>query len=125
MVAHWRCPALEFHAKLLGSLAHIRVSHVHLSKEVICQSSVVVESTQVGTTDVADLQLLVARRTGGILEILEVALAGLLLMFRCADFVHFGHGHCDGPCLAEDGDFQKAAVDGVGEIGDLFKLHRG
>lgn len=98
---------------------------MHLSKEVICQSSVVVESTQVGTAYVADLQLLVARGTGGILEVLEVALAALLLMFRCADLVHFRQGHCDGACLAEDGDFQKAAVDGIGEVGDLFKLHWG
>jgi len=97
---------------------------MHLSKEVICQPSVVVESTQVGTADVADLQLLMARRTRGILEILEIALAGLLLVFRRADFVHFRHGHCDGAGLAEDGDFEKAAVDGVGEVGDLFKLWR-
>lgn len=124
VLTHWRCAALQLSGKLLGSLAHIRVSHVHLSEEVICQSSIVVESTQVGTADVADLQLLVTRRTGGILEVLEVALASLLLMFGGAHFVHFGHGHCDGACLAEDGDFEKAAVDGVGEVSDLFELVR-
>lgn len=124
MLAHWRCAALQLHSKLLGGLSHIRVSHVHLSEEVVCQSSVVIESTQVGTADIAYLQLLVARRTGGILEVLKVTLTGLLLVFGGADLVHFGHGHCNGTCLAEDGDFEKAAVNGVGEVCDLFELYR-
>lgn len=46
-------------------------------------------------------------------------------MFRCADFVHLIQRHCDRACLAQDGDFEEAGVDGVIEICDLFKLDNG
>lgn len=58
MLAHGRGPALKLDAEPLETLAHIRISHVHLSEEVICQSSVIIESTQVCTAHVADLELL-------------------------------------------------------------------
>jgi hypothetical protein len=60
VVAHRRGASLELDAELLAVLAHIGVSHVHLSKEVICQTAVVVETRQVSAANVADLKLLVA-----------------------------------------------------------------
>lgn len=122
MVAHWRRPAFELAAELLVGLAHVRVTHVHLAEEVVCQAPVVIQSAEVGAADVADLQLLVTGRTGGVLKVLEVALACFLLVFRGADLVHLVHGHCDGACLAENGDLEESGVDRVGEVGDLLKL---
>ena len=121
-MAHRRRPTLELLAELLEPLAHIGVSHVHLAKEVVGQAAVVVETAQVGAADVADLQLLVAGRAGGVLEVFELALAGLLLLLRCADFVELVESLCDGAGFAEDGDLQESAVDCVGEVGDLFEL---
>jgi hypothetical protein len=58
VLAHGRGPALKLDAEPFKTLAHIRISHVHLSEEVICQSSVIIESTQVCAAHVADLELL-------------------------------------------------------------------
>lgn len=95
---------------------------MHLSEEVIGQASVIVESAEVGAANVADLQLLVARWTGGILEILELTLACFLLVLCCVDLVHFVQGHCDRATFTEDGNFQKAGIDRVGEVGNLLEL---
>lgn len=66
---------------------------MHLSEEVVCQSAIIIESTQVCAANVADLELLVAGWARGILEVLEVALISLLLVLRRADLVHFVKGH--------------------------------
>lgn len=95
---------------------------MHLAEEVIRQSSVVIKSTEVGSTDVADLQLLVAGRAGSILEVLQVALGIFLLVFRGADFVHLVQSRCDGARFAEDGDLKKASVDRVVEVSYLLEL---
>lgn len=109
-------------AEFLEALAHIRISHMHLPEEVIRQSSVIIKSAEVGATHVADLQLLVAGRPGGILEVLQVTLGGFLLVFRGANLVHLVQSHCDGPRFAENGDLKKARVDCVVEIGYLLEL---
>lgn len=62
---------------------------MHLSEEMIRQPAVVVKTRQVSTANVADLQLLVAGWTRGILKVLEIALKIFLLVFGGADFVHF------------------------------------
>ena len=89
MVTDWRSPALQLDAQLLAVLAHVRVSHVHLSEEVIRQPAVVVKTRQVGTANVTDLQLLVAGWTRGILKVLEIALQTFLLVLGGPDLVHF------------------------------------
>lgn len=63
-------------------------------------------------------------RTGGVLKVLEVALARLFLVFCGADLVHLVQGHCDRACLAENGDLEESSVDRVGEVGDLLELYR-
>jgi hypothetical protein len=95
---------------------------MHLSEEVIRQSSVIIKSAEVGATHVADLQLLVAGRSGCILEVLQVTLGSFLLVFRGANLVHFVQSHCDGACFAENGDLKKARVDRVVEISYLLEL---
>lgn len=95
---------------------------MHLSEEVIRQSSVIIKSAEVGATHVADLQLLVTGRSGSILEILQVALGIFLLVFRSADLVHLIQSHCDRARFAEDGDLKKTRVDSVVEIGYLLEL---
>lgn len=122
MMANRWCAAFQLRAELLEALAHVRVSHMHFSEEVIRQSSVVIKSTEVGPAHVADLQLLVAGWAGGILEVLQVALGCFLLVFRGADLVHLIQSHCDGARFAEDGDLEKASVDCVVEVGYLLEL---
>lgn len=60
---------------------------MHFAKEVIRQPAVIVQSTEIGTANIADLQFLVARRTRGILKILKFSFARLLLVFCRADLV--------------------------------------
>lgn len=122
MVPNRRRPSLKLLTKLLPSLAHVRVSHVHLSEEVVRQTAVVVQSTKVGAAHVADLQFLVAGGARGVLEVLEFALAGFLLVFGSADLVEFIEGEGDGACFSQDGDFEETCVDCFGEVGDLFQL---
>lgn len=122
MVTHRRRPTLQLGAEFLEPLAHIRVPHVHLAEEVVCQSSVIVQSAQVRAAHVADLQLLVARWPGCILQVLEITLEGFLLMLCGPDFVHLVQGHCDGARLAQHRDFEEARVDGVCQVGNLFQL---
>lgn len=122
MVPNRRQPSLELLTKLFPSLAHIRVSHVHLAEEVIRQTTVVIQSTEVCAAHVADLQFLVAGGAGCVLKVLELALAGFLLMFGRADLVKFVEGESDGTGFSEDGDFEETCVDCFGEVGDLFQL---
>lgn len=119
----WSAP-LELRTQFPTCLAHVGIAHVHLSKEMIRQPPVVVEPTQVRTADIADLQLLVTRWPRGILQILEVSFVGFFLVLRRADFVQFVHSHRHRARLAKDGDLEKAGVDGVVEVGDLFQLER-
>jgi hypothetical protein len=100
-----RRTALELLTQLPGRLAHIRVAHVHLSEEVVGQAAVVVEPAQVRAAHIADLQLLVPGRPGRILEVLQVALADLLLVFGGAGLVQLAQGDGDGGGFAEHGDF--------------------
>ena len=105
-----RRSSLQLLIKFLPPLAHIRVSHVHLSEEVVRQTAVVVQSREISATDVADLQLLVARGTRCILEVLELTLALFLLVLCCANLVQFVEGLRDGAGFAEDRDFEEARV---------------
>ena len=101
----WRA-SLELFAKFLKSFAHIRISHMHFSKEVVCQSTIVVKTTQVCAAHIANLQFLMARRTGGILEVLQFPLTRFLLVFGRAGFVQFVKRKSHGTGLTEDGDFE-------------------
>ena len=79
---------------------------MHFSKKVVCQSTIVVKTTQVCAAHIANLQFLMARRTGGILEVLQFPLTRLLLVFGSAGFVQFVKRKSHGTGLAEDGDFE-------------------
>lgn len=58
--------AFEFLLHLGIRFAHFCISQMHFPEEVVSQSPVVVQPTEVGTAYIADLQLLVARGTRGI-----------------------------------------------------------
>lgn len=122
MVTNRRRSTLELLTELLERLAHIRISHMHFTKEMICQSSVVIKATQICTAHVADLQFLMTGRTRGILKVLQFPLIGLFLVLGGADLMQFVERDGHGTGLAEDGDFEKSRVDGFGEIRDLFEL---
>lgn len=88
-MANWWWSALELLAEFLKRLAHVRVTHVHFTEEMIRQSTIVIETTQICAANIAYLQLLMTRRARGILQILQFALARFLLVFGCADLVQF------------------------------------
>ena len=122
MVTNRRRSTLELLAELLERLAHIRISHMHFSKEVICQSSVVIKATKIRAAHVADLQFLMTGRTRGILKVLQFPLIGLFLVLGRADLMQFVERDGHGTSLAQDGDLEQSRVDGFGEIRDLFEL---
>lgn len=95
---------------------------MHLAVEMIRQSSIVVQSTQIRTTHVADLQFLMAAGARGVGQGFEVALFFFFAGLGGADFVEFGVGSVHGAGFAQDADFEEAGVDGAREVGDLFEL---
>lgn len=95
---------------------------MHLPVEMIRQSPIVVQATQIRTTHVADLQLLMPAGARGIGQRFQLALFLLFAGFGGADFVELRVGGIDGAGFAEDADFEEAGVDGAREVGDLFEL---
>lgn len=95
---------------------------MHLAVEMIRETSIVVESAEIGAADVTDLQFLVARRTRGVGEGFQVAFALVLGLFRLAQAEMLVEGTGDATFFAEDAHFDQACVDGFGEVGDLFQL---
>lgn len=96
---------------------------MHLSEEMVRQPTIVIETTQVRAADIAHLQLLVTRRSGGILKILQFSLTRFLLVLGCADLVKFVQGLCDGAGFAQHRDLEETRVDGFGQVGDLLQLY--
>lgn len=95
---------------------------MHLSVEMIRQTSVIVQPTQIRSTYITDLQFLMPRRTRRIGKGFEFTLLLLLGRFSDVDFVELGDGRGDGAGFAEDGDFEETGIDGAREVGDLFEL---
>jgi hypothetical protein len=62
---------------------------MHFTEEVVRESTIVVETTEVRATDVTDLELLVAGGTRSIGKGLELPFAGLFLMLGGSNFVEF------------------------------------
>ena len=63
---------------------------------MVRQPPVIIQSTEVRAAHVADLQLLVSRRTGRVRQRFQLALEDFLLVLRLADFVEFVDGGGDG-----------------------------
>lgn len=116
MVTNRRGPPFELFAQLLVRLAHLGIAHMHLSEEMIRQPTVVVQATQIRAANVTHLQFLVPRWAGRVLKVLQFPFARLFLMFRSADFMQFVERLRDRACFAHDGDLEKAAVDGFGQV---------
>lgn len=95
---------------------------MHLPVEMIRQPPIIIQSTQIGSTDIADLQFLMPRGTRGVGEGFKFALFILFGGLCDVDLVEFRDGGGDGAGFAEDGDFKETSVDGTREVGDLFKL---
>jgi hypothetical protein len=60
---------------------------MHFAEEMVRESTVVVETTEVCATDVADLEFLVARGTRRIGEGLQFPFAAFFLVFGGSNFV--------------------------------------
>lgn len=95
---------------------------MHLSKEVIRQSSIIVKSTKIGAADVAYLQLLVTRRPRCVLKQLQITLCILLLLLRGPNLMHLAQCHRDRSRLSEDRHFKETCVDCAVEICYLLEL---
>lgn len=102
-------------------LPHLRIAQMHLAKEVIRQSSVVVEPRQIRTTDIAHLQLLMPARSTRIAQRLQLPLPLLLLHLGQLQLVEFLHGKVDRAFLAHDLDLYDAGFDGTAQVGDLLE----
>jgi hypothetical protein len=63
-----------------------------------------------------------SRRTGGIGQGFELALAILFGLLGLSDLEEFGHGLVDIALLAEDANLHDAIIDSVAEVGDLLEL---
>jgi len=98
---------------------------MHLPVKMVRQSPIVIQPTEIGATDVADLELLVARGTRRVGERLQFALFLLLGLLGGAHFEEFCQRARYAAFFAKDGNFEEAAVDGAGEVGDLFELWGG
>lgn len=118
-------PAPHLLGKVVKRLAHLRVPQMHLSIKVIRQPTVVVQAGEICAADVADLQLLVARRAGGVAEGLELLLALELLLLGLPHAEELVVGAADLAQLAQDLHLEQAVVDGRGEVGDGLEEHVG
>lgn len=87
---------------------------MHLPIEMIREPTIVIQPAQIRAAHVAHLELLMARRAGGVGQGLELALFFLFGGFGDADFVVLRDGEGDAGGFAEDGDFEEARVDAVG-----------
>lgn len=79
---------------------------MHLSKEVIGQTPVIIQPAEVGAANVADLQLLVSTGPRCVGQCFEFPLAILLHLFQLANLEVFRHGGIDAAQLAEDLDLE-------------------
>lgn len=95
---------------------------MHLPVEMIRQPPIVVQSTQIRTAHVTDLQLLMPAGARGVGQGFELALFFFFAGLGGADLVELGVCGVDGAGFAQDADFEEAGVDGAGEVGDLFEL---
>ena len=95
---------------------------MHLSIEMVRQSPIIIQTTQIRPTNITDLQLLVTRRAAGVAQGFKLAFFVLFGSFGDTDFMMLGYGEGDVGSFAQDGDFKEAGVDGVCEVGYLFQL---
>lgn len=95
---------------------------MHLPIEMIRQSSIIVKPTEIGSTYITDLQLLMSRGTRRIRKGFKFSLLFFFGSLGDVYLMEFCDGCGDGAGFAEDGDFEESGVDGAGEIGDLFEL---
>lgn len=87
---------------------------MHLPIKVIRQSPIIVQSTQIRATHVADLQFLVTRRPGGVGEHFQISFFFFFGGFGSADFMMLEDCEGDGRGFSEYGDFEETRVNGVG-----------
>lgn len=122
-MSSWRrLSALELVLELLMNLAHLSVSDMHLAVEVVSQTAVVVEPGEIGTADIADLELLVARGTSSVLDRLEVGLLLLKIVDPHAVPPRFDDALADLTVGDHDAKLHVAAGDVVFQIPNLFDL---
>ncbi len=119
----WRSSTLQFLLQSLIRLPHLRITQMHLPIEMIRQPSIIVKPTEIGSTYITDLQLLMPRGTGRIRKGFEFSLLFFFGSLGDVYFMEFCDGCGDGAGFAEDGDFEEPGIDGAGEIGDLFELY--
>ena len=97
---------------------------MHLPIEVIRQSSIVIQSTQIRPADVTDLKFLMPRRTRGVGKGFQLSFFFLFGGFGGADFVELLDGEVYRSRFAKDGYFKKTGVYSARVVGDLLQLFR-
>ena len=103
-------------------LAHLSEADVHLAEEVVRKSTIVVKPREIGATDIADLQLLVAGRSRGVLKRTKLISALVEFVLHNAQAPELDGGHVDGFELQEHADLGYTAVDVILEVTDLLNL---
>lgn len=94
---------------------------MHLSEEVVCQSSVVVESTKVCAAHIADLKLLVTRGTRRVGKSLELTFAVFFQLLLLSNAEVLCHGRVDTTQLAQDLNLNQTVLDIARQFANLFQ----
>lgn len=94
---------------------------MHLPIKMVRQSAIVVQPTQIRTTDIAHLQLLVPARPAGITERLELPLLVSLLLHRSSDPEELLVGPADLALLPQDLDLHQAALHALTQVADCLE----
>jgi hypothetical protein len=121
-IPDWRGTSFQLFLEFLVRLTHRRVPQVHLSIEVIRQAAIVIESAKVRSANVADLKFLMARRTGGVWQRFQLALAVILDLVELSKLEEFVVGGVHLPLLAKNLDLEKGVFNGLVDVVDLFEL---
>jgi hypothetical protein len=96
---------------------------MHLAEEMVCQTSVVVEPAQVGAANVANLKLLVARRTGSVCQGLELTFLLVLSLLELPYLPKLSDGLIDRAIFGENPDLLEANINVLVELVDCFVLY--
>jgi hypothetical protein len=93
---------------------------MHLSKEVVGQSSIIVQSAEVRSTHITDLKFLVARRTRSVGKRLEFSFTILLDLFLLSDSKVFRHGRVDATKLSQYLQLNQTVFNVARQFANLF-----
>lgn len=88
--------------QLLKGLTHLCITKMHLAVEVIREAAVVVQTTEICSTDIAYLQFLMSGRARSLAERFKLALAIRLDRLCLAELKVFRHREVDAAGRSEN-----------------------